>query len=205
MFKSTITAKELIAELKNEVDIAIPISDASYVLWLNALEQLLYTEIIQQQKCFAKSIVDSSVHLLSVCDIPVSEDESPVRFEDIYAVYVDDVQLIKSTVASGVIFPNTFFKNGSDIGLNIPEGAKDIKIIYFVKPALKTVDEGGNAREECINIPIEFMDLVKAKLRGEAYKTANEDVLAAKWLNDYNILLETFKAWISNKAAQFGM
>ena len=54
-------------------------------------------------------------------------------------------------------------------------------------------------------LPVEFIDLVKAKLRGEAYKLANEDNHAAKWLNDYNTLLETFKAWIADKSANFGM
>ena len=54
-------------------------------------------------------------------------------------------------------------------------------------------------------VPVEFIDLVKAKLRGEAYKLVNEGEIAAMWLNDYNILLETFKAWISEKAPNFGM
>ena len=56
-----------------------------------------------------------------------------------------------------------------------------------------------------VMVPLEFIDLVKAKLRGEAYKLANEDDIAAKWLNDYNILLETFKAWISEKSSNFGL
>ena len=56
-----------------------------------------------------------------------------------------------------------------------------------------------------VMVPLEFIDLVKAKLRGEAYKLANEDVLSAKWLNDYNILLENFKMWISEKNSNFGI
>ena len=54
-------------------------------------------------------------------------------------------------------------------------------------------------------LPPELIDLAKAKLRGEAYKLANEDGLAAKWLNDYNVLLETFKVWIQSKAPAFGI
>ena len=54
-------------------------------------------------------------------------------------------------------------------------------------------------------IPLEFIDLVKAKLRGEAYKLVNEDGIASKWLNDYNILLETFKLWITSKSSNFGI
>ena len=55
------------------------------------------------------------------------------------------------------------------------------------------------------NKRIEFIDLAKAKLRAEAYKVANEDNLAAKWINDYNVLVETFKAWVEEKRATFGI
>jgi hypothetical protein len=54
-------------------------------------------------------------------------------------------------------------------------------------------------------LPAEFIELAKAKLRGESYKYANEDGLAAKWLNDYNALLETFKVWVQSKSANFGI
>ena len=43
-----------------------------------------------------------------------------------------------------------------------------------------------------VMVPVEFIDLVKAKLRGEAY-VCQRGSLVAKWLNDYNVLLETFK------------
>ena len=49
MFDSGIKASVLIEQIENEADIAIPIAKESYVLWLNALEQLLYTELIQEQ------------------------------------------------------------------------------------------------------------------------------------------------------------
>ena len=104
-----------------------------------------------------------------------------------------------------MIFPDTYYKIQNNIGLNLKNQAEKLKIIYFVRPALKTVDTNDNISSENVMLPVEFIDLAKAKLRGEAYKVANEDSIAAKWLNDYNVLLETFKAWISGKQSEFGM
>lgn len=203
MFDSGISFKELVDELKNEVDVAIPIPDASYVLWGNSLEHLLYTEIIQEQNKIEIINPDDSPIDLAVLDVPSSE--AAVRFEDVYTVFADDTQLIKSTATSGVIFPDTFYKTDNKLGYNVTEKPKSLTIVYFVKPVLKTVDESGGISDGDVMLPIEFIELAKAKLRGEAYKLANEDNLAAKWLNDYNVLLETFKAWISGKQPEFGM
>ena len=200
MFDSGITASALIEQIKDEADIAIPIPDATYVLWLNALEQLLYTELIQEQGKIELDGVNGSVIGIDTLNVP--NGENAVRFEDIHAIYADETQLIKSTVASGVLFPNTYYKIQNDVGLNLKNQPEKLKIIYFVRPALKTVD---NISTEYVMLPIEFIDLAKAKLRGEAYKVANEDKLAAKWINDYNVLLETFKAWISGKQSEFGI
>lgn len=200
MFDSGIKASVLIEQIRDEADIAIPIADENYVSWLNALEQLLYTEIIQEQGKI--ELADALSSIIDIDTLDVSSGENAMRFEDIHAVYADNTQLIKSTVSSGVIFPDTYYKIGNNIGLNLKKDPEKLKIIYFVKPELKTTD---NISAKNVMVPIEFIDLVKAKLRGEAYKVANEDSIAAKWINDYNILLETFKAWLSGKQAAFGL
>ena len=199
MFNSGITTREIIDQINAEADIALEIPDQSYIDWLNALEQLLYSEIIKEQKKFKCSLPELSP--IALDDIDVSTEESPVRFEDIHAIYADDTQLTKSTVASGEIFPNTFYKIDNKLAYNIRHH-KEIEGVYHVRPKLKTRE---NTESTYVMLPIEFIDLAKAKLRGEAYKLANEDSLAAKWLNDYNILLETFKAWIAEKSSTFGM
>lgn len=136
------------------------------------------------------------------CSFPASASEAQVRFEDVHAVYADDTQLIKSTLASGVIFPDTYFKDDNKLGLNLAKVPDNLTLIYKVRPALKTIDSISTTN---VRVPVEFIGLVKAKLRGEAYKLANEDNIAAKWLNDYNIMLENFKTWIIGKSPEFGL
>ena len=207
MFDSGISVKNLIEELKTEVDIALEIPDATYISWLNSLQQILYTEIIKEQRRTAihpSRFDDNSINFDKREDWLLNDNESIPRFEDIIAVYAGDIQLIKSTFASGEIFPNTYYKTNfggkPSLSVNVDSQPRTYTIFYIVKPAL--VDEKSNAN---VMVPIEFIDLVKAKLRGEAYKLANEGERAAMWLNDYNILLETFKVWIAEKTPNFGL
>ena len=353
MFDSGIKASELISQIKEEADVALPISEENYVQWLNALEQLLYTEVIKEQNKYSISryspllvnklnlwplfddqtngdvaltmteqgvyklkgtravssttntgalfekigVLPAGTYTLSdnanpfsgnmpeglnrtvICDassgavlanisvmgttnssktftltkdtevsfrltvqqyvdlgssgyltrpqleagdkktafipplaldarvdflsdFPTAEGEEKVRFEDVHAVFADNTQLIKSTLTSGVIFPNAYFKDGNRFNVNLTESPSEITVMYYAKPELKTVDDFANKN---VMVPIEFIELVKSKLRGEAYKLVNEGELAAVWLNDYNILLETFKAWVSQKQSTFGM
>lgn len=203
MFDSGISVKNLIDELKNtEVDIALEIPNITYVTWLNALQQILYTEIIKEQK---KRVFKPPFNIEEGISLEAENNENKPSFEDIHAVYADDTQLIKSTVTSGVIFPNTYYKNNEKLYFNTKEQPTELTVVYYVKPKLVKTDEEDEIGEGNVMIPIEFIDLVKAKLRGEAYKLANEDNIAAKWLNDYNNLLETFKVWIASKSSTFGM
>lgn len=203
MFDSGISVKEMISHLKNEVDIAYPISDATYVSWLNSFEQFVYGEFIQEQR---KKVIPYSAAPIEISQLEVAEDENVIMFEDIYTMFADETQLIKTSLVSSTIFPNVFFKTNNNIGYNINFEPENIIIIYFAKPFLIETDSYGNIiNDRNVRLPIEFVELAKVKLRGEAYKLANEDEIAAKWINEYNILLETFKTWLINKSAEFGM
>ena len=211
MFDSGISAKDLVEELQNEVDIALDIPNATYVQWLNALQQILYTEVIKEQRDTVITEIENDKHFLSLSKLNKNDNENNPIFEDVIAIYVfggtgsglKEKQLIKSTIASGRLFPFTYYKENNDIGYNLELSftPQIFIVIHIVKPAM--IDK--ETLEGNVMIPIEFIDLVKAKLRGEAYKLANEDNLAAKWLNDYNVLLETFKVWIAEKSSNFGL
>ena len=202
MFDSGISVKNLIEELNEEVDIALDIPDTAYAGWLNSLQQLLYTEIIKEQEKVVVALPETKIIRLSQ---PFNIDENKPYFEDIHAIYANGVQLKKTTLTSGSIFPNTFYKTNNNVGINATPTPAEVEIIYFVKPALVTCNTHKNVNDANVMVPIEFIDLVKAKLRGEAYKLANEDGIAAKWLNDYNTLLDTFRTWIAEKSSNFGM
>ena len=197
MFDSGITAKKLIETIQSEADIAIDIPNQNYIDWLNALEQLLYREVIQEQALTMLADPGASA--------PLDIESEGIRFEDIHAVYADKTQLIKSTLTSGIIFPNSYYKDNNLLGLKLADdtsNAKYLKVIYFAKPELKTEEDWANQN---VMLPTEFLDIAKAKLRGEAYKLANELELSALWLNDYNAMLEVFKTWIADKQPKFGI
>lgn len=209
MFDSGITAEDIIGQVNSEADIALPISDECYIQWLNAAERLLYTEIIKEQGMmhvgFAWRPVPGTVTEtidLSKRSAEVSDEEDTPSFEDIYAVYSDGVQLIKSTLTSGGIFPNTYYGNGIYLTVHLSKYPGTVDVYYYVKPKLITLDNMGSRN---VMVPVEFIDLIKAKLRGEAYKLVNEREAAAMWLSDYNAQVETFKVWISGRQPTFGI
>ena len=223
MFDSKISAKSLIADLKSEVDIAYPISNSTYIGWLNSLEQQLYSEIIKEQRQYVPNAIhliegeaaenDEAFNIKRINErewsapftFQTAEDEDSVRFEDIYTVYINGIQLIKTNLTSIGAFPFSYCKDGSLLRFSCLEKPDlSVRIVYFARPALKNVNEQDEILSGNVMLPAEFIELVKAKLRAEAYKMANENILAGNWINDYNVLLEYFKQWVTGKNAQFG-
>lgn len=202
MFDSGISAKDMVLSLKNEVDIALEIPNQTYITFLNTLEQMLYADIIREQGAIILTPTDKEIDL-STLDVPESEDK--ITFEDIHSVYINhNLQLIKSTAANGDIFPNTYYKKGGKLFFNAKNTVTKMRIIYIVKPALKTVGTDDVIQDGNVMIPLEFIELIKSKLRYDAYMLANEYTMAANWLGVYNAMLDTFKQWLADREPQFG-
>lgn len=195
MFDSGMTANALISAVNNEIDVAITIENSSYIRWINEVEQMLYSEVIRERKTAVVENPENPVTL----PLP-GTGEVQMRFEDIELVYADGVELTKSSMGNDVL-TDTYYKSGGGLYINRTDVA-ELKIIYNVRPELKTAE---NINTKNIMLPYEFLELIISRLRGEAYKLANEDGLAAKWLADYNVLVETFKLWVENKRAKFGV
>lgn len=222
MFDSGIAASNLISTLKAEVDVAIPISNRSYVDSLNSLEQLLYTEVIKEQAegFLTPEVLPTSPQEghLYLDDILLDSNANSVLSDDVYAVWVhvsDDnyIQLKETSLSTAPFIDKSWYRvrpNGPFELDKIVVRANGFlsaqyRLVYFIRPALKTVNSSDVVGSGNVMLPVEFIDLAKAKLRADAYKIANEDALAAKWLNDYNVLLETFKQWIEQKRPHFGI
>lgn len=203
MFDSGITAKDLIEQIKSEADVAPDITDETYIRWLNSTEQLLYSELIREQHTATFDYMNGAMRIYKPEDGLIIAGTGlycePPRAEDVVAVYCGDTRLIKTTLEKHYIFPDTYciYLNSILINTELQSG---VKMYYCIRPEMKTAD---NYAERNVMIPIEFIELIAAKQRGEAYKLSNEDVLAAKWLNDYNILLENFKLWLKSRDTGF--
>ncbi len=218
MFNSGVSVSELISELEAEVDIATGLPASFFVNHINAIEQMLYSDIIKEQAVIG---LDNPEPLIDLGELEACDGCAPLRFEDIYTVFgcdhkngeeqtadervrevngyeFNDYQLLKTTLVSGVIFGDTWWNDGGKLGINTDK--KHIKIVYYVRPALKK-----GVESEYICLPPEFAELIKCRLRAEMYKAVNEDELAVKWMNDYNVLVETFSVWIENRRPSFGM
>ncbi len=203
MYNSGILTSDFIAAVAGEADISVPVADTSWYRWVNAVEQFVYTEIFKQLvscELYFEDISDNTVHLGS--QIPVLDGCAVPDFDDIVKIYADDTELSRAGVISGIIFgdkPLYYTDYGGNIKLIVPFAADTVRVVYQIRPRLKTEGDGS-----FINLPPEFVDLLAARLRAEAYKIANEDGQAAKWAADYNTQLEMLKVWAAMRSERYG-
>lgn len=196
------TIKECVALLKEELDIANLYDDEIYLYYINELLQLLYSDIIRAENV---SECSSETAEFSLSDAPVSENERSISFESISRLYVNNRLLTKSSISRAGIFPDIFYKIPDEKLSEKISFSSDIapvynlKIYYYFRPCIYTKNEEDT--NGCLNkipLPYEWTGLLVSKVKGEICKLANEDSLSAKWLGEFNNLLENFKAWCEN-------
>lgn len=199
MYDSGVMCSDFINSIIGEADISIEIQSDSWYRWLNTVEQFIYTEILDE---YASAEIDYASDSVTLSTLTVPSGCASVTYDDVIAVYADGVQVEKSGIKGVMNFSdkNLYYTDyNGNLMLSLTEVPNKITVIYRLRPILKT--EAGNHN---VAVPAEFLDMVSARLRGEAYKIANEDGLAGKWLADYNTQLESFKVWAEKRNKRYG-
>lgn len=195
IYDAGITNASLITEVKSEADIAVTIPDDFYLRHLNTLYQMLYRNFINSES--VTTIEDT----FTLDDITVPSDEDNVQFDDILHLYLDGdeyyaLEKVNATLATTYGSPCFYRGDDGDIVIVNDTTTTTYYLIRRPRPAILTSVADTNN----VPLPYEFVQLAIAKLLGEMYKAANDDVLSAKWLGEYNTILEDFKTWIAARS-----
>ena len=205
MYDSGVTAKAFIATLDEEVDIALEVPYASKLRWLSAVEQFAYTEVLKEYARTTLDLTRLGMDIVNLRMLPVPDGAAVPVYDDVIRVYGEDGQEIdKASPVAGYEFPEKDLYYATvygDLVLSTRMEQSQITIIYRIRPVVK-IDEATD--EYHVALPVEYLDMAGAKIRGEAYKIANEDGLAAKWLADYNQQVENFKIWAASRNERYG-
>lgn len=222
MYDSGVTISQLIGDVKREVDVVIKVPSSVYADALNYVHQMVYGEIVQERGLINYGLNTIWVEELNKKDIiAVPNNNNPttnhykvefdeqegldkIRFEDITQVFFNGVELLKTELRECMLIPDTYSKYGEGVVINVDTMTidrykypnDDILSFLYIKrpPQVRAIGNGFTSGN--VMLPNEFIELAKSYMRGAAYKSANEDALAAKWISDFNNMLETFKVWM---------
>jgi hypothetical protein len=211
MFDSGITADSFVKGMISEIDYPdIPGADASITLsriteHLNRIEKILYSEIIREIATVDFENPQNNLTIEDINDKVTLLNAGEISFNEIVGVLADDTELTKTNATNFLILRNVFTYNFDKFLYKkyyVDESVMDLTISFKVLPEKKTITSStvsGN-----VNIPFEFLPLIRSYIRGEEYKLINEDNIAAKWLNDFNAQIEEFKVYIEKNRSAFG-
>ena len=202
MYNSGITASELINSVRGEADISPELPDSFLYRIINTSEQFIYTEILKEYVSETIAYADITNDKLDLSVINVPTGAANVVYDDVVRVFADSEEIERAGAGGVFQFPEKqlyYTKYDGNISFSLNSYPNEITVIYRLRPILKS-----EANDGIIAIPPEFTELIAARLRGESYKVANEDGLAAKWLSDYNTQLESFKIWAAARNERYG-
>ena len=194
IYSSSYTGASLVESVKTELEVIPLPGDSAFTRWLSSLEQLAWSEVIRMKRV---ARIPSEGGMLSLDGISVPADEDAVCAADVYTVYVEGTQAMHGTAEESFLFsPETavWHREGEKkIAISGVRDGAEAAVVYFVRPQRRL------SLSASVALPDEFIELAASRLKGEAYRAANEDVLAAKWLADYNQRLEAFQAWCDRR------
>lgn len=204
MYRSSQTAQELIEELSAEMDVWEAFPPEWYLRFINALEQTLYSHSLLFPERVTLMPERSREKMGSVPLRSAVRNDFP-REEDILRVYADsNRELSRMSPDLAPLFPCTYFVAGEGENAALffrPACTAKLTVYYRMRPAEKNLS---NYQTEHLAIPDEYLELLKEKLRGEAFLAVGEPEEAKNHLGAYNAYLSSFLLWAKDQNHRIG-
>ena len=192
MFSGTTTAQTFLDDITQNLGLYEEFPRAVYRSVLNEAIGRLYTELVREEAEVTASPVDG---VISLASLSLPQDNAPLREEDILRIRKGTQQIHRLAPHH---FPlvqsedgNFYTVQNKKILFTPSYTGHTVHVTYLRRPLL--YDRNNEAR--ALPIPDEYVPMIRAKLRGEMFKLANEDSLAAKWLGEYNATLPAIAAY----------
>ena len=206
MFDSGYPVERLISEVEKETNLAFPVTRESYVSWYNLCEQGLYSDIIKEEETECTDYKSE----LCLSDIPANDEYSDfMRPEDIQAVFLEEggkkhemEHISLKNHLRGIGAAYAYAVDGGRLLFRRPGGTVDgtLHFLRVLRPVPKRIV--GDTVTGTVMLPEEYLELMRCRLRGEKYRLMNEDMMCAKWINEYNYHLQMFTAFIESRRAR---
>ncbi len=200
IFTSNTTAKELLDSVIGELGLYEPPARIRFIEVLDEAMTRLYSEVIRHRERVSVTAANGEITYAALA----LAAGHPVHGEDISAVAVAATgePLARIPLSAEALLPTggEGYALRDDRLLLYPRtraGLYSVTCLY--RPTPITAESEGRIS---LRMASEYFPLLRAKLRGEGYKLAGEDTLAAKWLGEYNLLLAEFSRYVAEGKAR---
>ncbi len=197
LFDSGLSVCRFIEQMQEEFSSYGELEFWRIIEWINILEQLVYSEVVQYESFAEIRPPDFSINYI---DFVPPKGIDTVRFSDIFAIRCDNEMLSLGRDCDSDMIKGTYFDRRGRLFLNVEQLPELVCVYFNARPKLITEE---TKEHRNIHIPPEFLDLFRSRIRGEYYKYINEDAMSAKWITEYNVILENFKEWCKNREELF--
>ncbi len=191
MFFAAITIGTLIDSVIDGMGLYTELDRSVYLDILNETLANLYRDVIDERAYARVKSIEGKIAYKAIT-VPIGQaapgaiDIRGVLYQDIPLQYLPPDKFALVVTADG----NFYTLKEDGIHLIPTRSTIELQVLYTVRPQRF----GAGDENAAVPFPNEYLSLLRAKLRGEAYKLANEDGFAAKWLGEYNHSLTAFAA-----------
>ncbi|MBE7045944.1 MAG: hypothetical protein E7396_00865 [Ruminococcaceae bacterium] len=223
MLIGNVTVKEFVDEMTDEIDVSLPqIKKKQYYDWINAELFHIYSSAVRcigvnQYKTSTLMIDLNKPYLGDGLDFDIgfdpydpikpefencSEDIDTIMYEDICKVFsLTGNEYARSTYGSLMAKGNRFYyKVNGKLVVNLYESDGIYKVMFYMRPK-KITEE--NAEEYIIPLPDGFLDVIRARIRMEAFMLAGNVSMANAWSDQHILLFEELKKWYAQREADY--